>query len=71
MTAEPPPTQGPPGGRPWFERILLGLLALVFAAAFLALGAASWAAGEVALGVLGVIGAVMTLWVGALSLRRG
>ncbi len=70
MTADPPPA-GRPGGRPWFERLLLLLLALVFAAAFLALGAASWASGEVALGVLGLIGALMTLWVGALSVRRG
>ncbi len=60
-----------PQPRPWFERLLLALLALVFAAAFLALGAASLAAGEVALGVLGIIGALMTLWVGALSVRRG
>ena len=71
MTGDPTPSQERPAGRPWFERLLLLLLALVFAAAFLALGAASWVSGEVALAVLGVIGALMTLWVGALSVRRG
>ena len=58
-------------GRPLVERLLLMLVALVMAAAFFAMGVASWSAGELPLGVFGLLGGFMTLWAGLLTLRRG
>ena len=64
-------TDGTARSRPLVERLLLLLVALALATGFFVMGAASWASGEPALGVFGVIGGVMTLWVGGLTLRRG
>lgn len=58
-------------GRPLVERVLLMLVALVMAAVFFVMGIASWNAGELPLGVFGLLGGFMTLWVGLLTLRRG
>jgi hypothetical protein len=62
--AEQPP-------RPMIERLGLGLIALVLAVMFAALGYVSLTGGEVFLGIMGVIGALMTVWAAASSLRRG
>jgi hypothetical protein len=64
-----------PGGeqapRPLIERIGLALIALVLAALFGAVATAAWVGGEVFLAVMGGIGCLMTLWVGAITLLRG
>ena len=62
------PDRGP---RPFIERIGLALIALVFAAVFLLVAVASFMGGEPFLGVIGVIGCLMVLWVGGLTLFRG
>ena len=58
-------------GRPLVERILLLVVALAMAGGFCFMGLAAWAAGEPPLAIFGLLGAVMTLWVGAITLRRG
>ncbi len=60
-----------PASRPLVERLLLLLVAVVMAAAFMVMGAAAWVSGEVPLAMMGALGAIMTLWVGMLTLRRG
>jgi hypothetical protein len=57
--------------RPLLERLGLGFIALVIAALFGALGVAALASGEVFLGVMAGIGALMTVWAAAATLRRG
>ena len=57
--------------RPLIERIGLGLIALVIAVVFGGLAVAAFANGEVFIGVMAGIGALMTLWAAASSLRRG
>jgi hypothetical protein len=57
--------------RPLIERIGLALIAVVMASLFAAVGAFSFAGGEPFLGVMGAVGALMVLWVGALTLLRG
>ncbi len=57
--------------RPMIERLGLGLIALLLAAMFGALGYVSLTGGEVFLGIMGVIGALMTVWAAGSSLRRG
>jgi hypothetical protein len=57
--------------RPIIERIGLAAIALVLAALFGTVAAASIAGGEPFLGVMGVVGCLMTLWVGASTLIRG
>jgi len=57
--------------RPIIERIGLAAIALVLAALFGTVTLVSWAGGEVFLAAMGAIGALMTLWVGALTLVRG
>ncbi|OGN81683.1 MAG: hypothetical protein A2X23_06460 [Chloroflexi bacterium GWC2_73_18] len=52
------------------ERALLGLVAAVFAASFATVGLVAFAGGEVFLGAMGLLGALMTLWVGALTVLR-
>ena len=56
--------------RPLVERLLLMLVAFAMAFGFFFMGAASWASGEPALGIFGLLGGLMTLWVGGLTLRR-
>ncbi len=57
--------------RPWLERIGLAAIAAVLAVMFGGVAAASWIGGEPFLAVMGGIGCLMTLWVGALTLLRG
>ena len=57
--------------RPLIERIGLAAIALVLALLFGAVAAASWSGGELFLAVMGAIGSLMTLWVGAVTLFRG
>ena len=57
--------------RPMIERLGLGAIALVVTALFGAIGWAALASNELFLGVMGMIGALMTLWAAIGSLRRG
>jgi hypothetical protein len=57
--------------RTLLERLALGGIALVVAALFGGIGVAALAGGEVFLGVMGGIGALMTIWAAASNLRRG
>ena len=61
----------PTRSRPLVERLLLLAVAVVMAAAFFFMGAAAWVSGEMPLALTGALGAIMTLWVGLLTLRRG
>jgi hypothetical protein len=56
--------------RPLIARLGLGLIALVIAMVFGGLAVAAFANGEVFIGVMAGIGALMTVWAGASSLRR-
>jgi len=67
--APDPDLPNPP--RTLLERIALAGIALVVAVVFGAIGVAALAGGEVFLGVMGGIGALMTLWAAASNLRRG
>ncbi len=57
--------------RPIIERLGLGAVALVLAILFGGVAAASWVGGEPFLAVMGAVGCLMTLWVGALTVIRG
>ena len=59
------------GPRPLIERIGLGLVALVIAVVFGGLAVAGFANGEVFIGVMAGIGALMTVWAAASTLGRG
>ena len=67
--AEPPVPPREP--RPIIERIGLAAVALVLAFLFGGVAAASWIGGELFLAVMGGVGCLMTIWVGALTLFRG
>jgi hypothetical protein len=56
--------------RPLIERIGLGLIAAVIASVFGGLAAAALLSGEVFIGVMAGIGALMTVWAAAGTLRR-
>jgi hypothetical protein len=62
---------GPASPRTPLERIALAGIALLVAALFGGIGVAALAGGEVFLGVMGGIGALMTIWAAASNLRRG
>lgn len=62
---------GPRERRPLIERVGMALIALVMAVLFGLVAAAAWVGGEVFLAVMGGIGCLMTIWVGALTLFRG
>ena len=55
--------------RPLIERVGLAAVALVLAALFAGVCAASWIGGEPFLAVMAALGSVMTVWVGAVTLR--
>lgn len=57
-------------GRPLIERIGLGAIALVLAGVFAAVALAALSSGELFLGVMAGIGALMTVWAGGATLRR-
>ena len=63
------PGRHPP--RPYIERIGLALIAVVLAALFGGVAAAAWIGGELFLAIMGAVGCLMTLWVGAVTLVRG
>ncbi len=66
---EPSPVPREP--RPMIERLGLAAIALVLAAMFGGVAAASWVGGELFLAIMGGIGCAMTIWVGVLTLVRG
>jgi hypothetical protein len=69
MTDERPvPTEG---GRPLVERLGLAAIAVILAGIFAFIALAAWTSGEVFLGVMAGIGALMTVWAAAGTLRRG
>ncbi|MEO8572207.1 MAG: hypothetical protein ABI553_10985 [Chloroflexota bacterium] len=57
--------------RPLIERIGLAVVAAVLAILFGGVAAASWIGGELFLAIMGAVGCLMTLWVGAVTLVRG
>jgi hypothetical protein len=72
--AEAAPAVLPPATatkRPLIERLGLAVIALGLAALFAVVAVAAFAGGEPFLGVMGAIGMLMVLWVGALTLFRG
>ena len=86
MAADPDPTSDPPvdapsagqptaadpfGRRPLIERLGLAVIALGLGTLFAIVGIASFVGGEPFLGVMGLIGCLMVLWVGGLTLFRG
>jgi hypothetical protein len=60
----------PPEPRPLIERIGLAAIAAVLATLFGGVAVAAWIGDEVFLAAMGGIGALMTAWVGALTLFR-
>ena len=68
MTTPPPQHRRP---RPVIERLGMAMIALVIAALFAVVGIAAFIGGEPFLGVMGIVGALMVLWVGGLTLLRG
>ncbi len=72
---EPTSGEGSPAterrGRPLIERLGLVAIALVLGALFALVAVAAFTGGEPFLGVMGAIGALMTLWVAGLTLLRG
>jgi len=60
-----------PHPRPMIERLGMAVIALVIAALFAIVGVAAFAGGEPFLGVMGLVGCLMVLWVGGLTLFRG
>lgn len=72
---EPPPSREHStearSRRPWLERIGLAAIAAALAIMFGGVAAASWIGGEPFLAVMGGIGCLMTVWVGALTVLRG
>ena len=69
LAAAGPPPAAP--GRPLVERLGLGAIALVLAAVFAFVCLAAWTSGELFLAVMAGIGALMTVWAAAATLRRG
>jgi hypothetical protein len=68
---EAPEPRQPHEPRPLIERIGLAAVAVVLAILFGGVAAASWIGGEPFLTIMGGIGCLMTLWVGAMTLIRG
>ena len=72
MTGDPVgPTGDPVGPRPLIERLGLGAIAVVIAGLFAMVAAVMLSSGELFLGVMAAIGALMTLWAALATLRRG
>ena len=65
--ADDPPAEP----RPLIERLGLVVIALVVTAMFGAITAAALGGGELFLGVMAGIGALMTVWAAVATLRRG
>jgi hypothetical protein len=75
MTSPAAPEPGAPAPdrrpRPLIERLGMAAIALVLGILFGVVAVAAFAGGEPFLGVMGVIGCLMVLWVGGLTLIRG
>ena len=67
----PPSPADDSGPRPLVERVGLGVLAVLLAAVFGGLAVVAVSGGEIFRGVMAGIGALMTIWAAASSLRRG
>ncbi len=67
---EPGTHVAPHEPRPFIERLGLAAVALVLAVLFGGVAAASWTGGELFLAVMGAVGCLMTVWVGAMTLLR-
>ena len=65
------PEEPPRERRPWIERIGLAAIAIVLGGLFAFMAVAAWSGGEPFLATMGAIGALMTFWVGALTVVRG
>jgi len=65
-----PEPREPPEPRPLIERIGLAAIAAVLATLFGGVAVAAWIGDELFLATMGGIGALMTAWVGALTLFR-
>jgi hypothetical protein len=66
-----PEASPPREPRPWIERIGLAGIAIVLGGLFAFVAVAAWTGGELFLAIMGAIGALMTFWVGALTVVRG
>lgn len=66
-----PPEPAEPSGRPLLERLGLAAIALVLAVLFGGVAVAAFVGGELFLAAMGAIGALMTVWAGAVTLFRG
>lgn len=66
MTGGPESSQ-----RPLIERVGLAAIAVVVVSMFGAIAVAALSGGEIFLGFMAGIGALMTLWAAATSVRRG
>jgi predicted RND superfamily exporter protein len=62
---------GRDASRPLVERLGLAVIALVLAAVFGFVALAAWTSGEIFLSAMAGIGALMTVWAAAATLRRG
>jgi hypothetical protein len=69
--ALPPDPPDPPTRRPLVERIGMAAIAVVLAVLFGGVAAVSFVSGEPFLAIMAAIGALMTAWVGLLTLVRG
>jgi len=65
-----PEPREPPEPRPLIERIGLAAIAAVLATLFGGVAVAAWIGDELFLATMGGIGALLTAWVGALTLFR-
>jgi hypothetical protein len=63
--------QPPARRRPLIERLGLAVIAVVFGALFAFVGVAAFLGGQPFLGVMGLIGCLMVIWVGGITLFRG
>ena len=61
----------PPVRRPLIERLGMAGIALVLGGLFVVVAVAGFSGGELFLGFMGAVGALMTFWVGGLTLFRG
>ena len=72
MTGGPKSSQRPESSqRPLIERVGLAAIAVVVVGMFGAIAVAALSGGEIFLGAMAGIGALMTLWAAATSVRRG
>jgi hypothetical protein len=67
----PPAPAGGREGRPLVERLGMAAGALVITIFFTAVGVVSFAGGELLQGLMAFLGALLSAWVGLLTLRRG